>query len=221
MKNLADDIIDMLNFIRPSNDPIKRDKVLHQKNYMMKFKEGGKEYLKKMSSGFISFFRGNMPYTFADRIDKGEIPNGLLFTPVIKCRMTDFQQKAYNKTADKLMDSLEKSTSAAANFVYPGLDSNNNIIGYYSSDGLNRVLNQLVNDKDKLIKNINKHLFNNKLEKSDLDSFMIESSTKNITGNYLKLKYLKLFSSKFHECLTNLNNLTEKNKKFRYFFYIF
>ena len=47
---------------------------------------------------------------------------------------------------------LEKSTSAAANFVYPGLDSNNNIIGFYSSDGLNKVLNQLTNSKDKLIK---------------------------------------------------------------------
>ena len=157
MKNLADDIIDMLNFIRPYNDPIKRDKVFtSEKNYMMKFKEGGKDYLKKMSSGFISFFRGNMPYTFADRIDKGEIPNGLLFTPVIKCKMGNFQQKAYNKTSEKLMDSLEKSTSAAANFVYPGLDSNNNIIGFYSSDGLNKVLNQLTNDKDKLLKNINK-----------------------------------------------------------------
>lgn len=214
MKNLADDIIDMLNFIRPLNDQIKRDKVFtSDKNYMMKFKDGGKSYLKKMSTGFISFFRGNMPYTFADRIDKGEIPNGLLFTPVIKCIMGDFQLKSYNKTTEKLMDSLEKSTSAAANFVYPGLDSNNNIIGYYSSDGLNKVLNQLTNNREKLIKNINKYLFNNKIEKSELDNFMIESSTKNITGDYLKLKYLKKFSSKFYEALVNLNNLTEKNKK--------
>jgi len=213
MKNLADDIIDMLNFIRPLKDPIKRDKVFtSDKNYMMKFKDDGKDYLKKLSSGYISFFRGNMPYTFANRIDKGEIPEGLLFTPVIKCKMGDFQVEAYNKTAGKIMDSLEKSSSAAANFVYPGLDSNNNIIGYYSTDGLNRVLNQLVNDKDKLMKNINKYLFSNKIDKAELDNFMVESSTKNITGNYLKLKYLNTFSSKFYECLTNLNSLTEKNK---------
>ena len=213
MKNLADDIIDMLNFVRPLNDQIKRDKVYtSDKNYMMKFKDGGKEHLKKMSTGFISFFRGNMPYTFADRIDKGEIPNGLLFTPVIKCSMDDFQLTAYNKTTQKLMDSLEKSSSAAANFVYPGLDSNNNIIGYYSTDGLNKVLNQLTNNREKLLRNINKYLFNNKIEKSDLDNFMMESSTKNITGAYLKLKYLNTFSSKFYECLVNLNKLTEKNK---------
>jgi len=213
MKNLADDIIDMLNFIRPLNEPIKRDKVFtSDKNYMMKFKDEGKEYLKKMSVGFISFFRGNMPYTFADRIDKGEVPNGLLFTPVIKCNLSDFQLTAYNKTIEKAMDSLEKSASAAANFIYPGLDSNNNVIGYYSSDGLNKVLNQLTNNKDKLLKNINKYLFNNKIDKYELDTFMVESSTKNITGNYLKLKYLKMFSTKFYECLVNLNNLVEKNK---------
>ena len=29
------------------------------------------------------------------RIEKGVIPNGMLFTPVIKCYMSDFQYKAY------------------------------------------------------------------------------------------------------------------------------
>ena len=213
MKNKADDIIDILNFIRPLNEPIKRDKVFtSDKNHMMDFKEGGKEYLKKMSNGLISFFRGNMPYTFADRVDKGTLSNGLLFTPVIKCKMNNFQLKAYNKSFQNKIDSLVKSTSAVANFVYPGLDSNNNIIGFYSSDGLNNVLNQLTNNKDKLLKNINKYLFNNKIDKDDFNNFMMESPTKNITGMYLKLKYLKLFSSKFHECLTNLNNLIDKNK---------
>ena len=56
MKNLADDIIDMLNFIRPYNDPIKRDKVFtSEKNYMMKFKEGGKDYLKKCQMDLFLF----------------------------------------------------------------------------------------------------------------------------------------------------------------------
>ena len=34
------------------------------------------------------------------------------------------------------MDTLQRSSSAAANFVYPGLDSNGKLIGFYSTDGL-------------------------------------------------------------------------------------
>ena len=185
MKNLADDIIDMLNFIRPNNDPIKREKVFtSDKNYLMKFKEGGKEYLKNVIWIYIFFFRGNMPYTFADRIDKGTIPDGLLFTPVIRCYIKQFQIDAYKKTADKLMDSLEKSTSAAANFVYPGLDSNKNVIGFYSADGLNKIVNQLNSNKTNLIKSVNKQLFGNKIDKDDLEQFMEEKRLKNITGNF-------------------------------------
>ena len=209
MKNLADDIIDILNFIRPSNDQIKRDKVFtNDKNYLMKFKEGGVEYLKKKSSGYISFFRGNMPYTFADRVDIGVIPDGLLYTPVVRCFLNNFQLSAYNKTIEKVSDSLEKASSAAANFVYPGLDPSNKLMGYYSTDGLNKVLNQVINNKNNLIKLINKNLFNGKIDKDDLDNFMIETNNKNITGSYLKLKYLKVFSSKFYECIVNLNKLT-------------
>ena len=83
MKNLADNIIDILNFLRPENDPIKRDSVFTtEKNYTMAFKQDGEDYLRKMASGYVSFFRGNIPYTFADRIDKGKISDGLIFTQI-------------------------------------------------------------------------------------------------------------------------------------------
>ena len=72
-----------------------------------------------MASGYISFFRGNIPYTFADRIDKGEVPEGLLFTPVIKCNMEDFQLKCYVEATKNFDDKLDRASSAAANFVYP------------------------------------------------------------------------------------------------------
>lgn len=206
MKNLADDIIDMLNFIRPVNDPIQRDKVFtSDKNHLMKFKPNGKEYLEKMAKGYVSYFRGNMPYTFAKRVEKGSIPDGLLFTPVTQCFMDKFQLKYYYKTLEEEKDGLEKSSSSAANFVYPGLDKDNKLIGYYSANGLAKVLNQL--DDNKLIKTINKELFNNKIDKNDLTNFMMESPNKNITGNILKEKYLKTFSVKFYECLRNINQL--------------
>jgi DNA-binding protein YbaB len=161
----------------------------------MKFKPEGKEYLQKMATGYISFFRGNIPYIFADRVDIGEVPNGLLFTPVIKCMMNDFQLSSYNDAIKNFDDTLDRASSAAANFVYPGLDSNSkdyNLKGYHSNEGLIKVLGQLKN-KEELIKVINKQLFNNKIDKEDLNNFITEAENKNITGNILKLKYLKYF----------------------------
>ena len=93
MKNLADDIIDMLNFIRPYNDPIKRDKVFtSEKNYMMKFKEGGKDYLKKCQMVLI-FLELICHIHLLIELIKEKLPNGLLFTPVIKC-MERFSTKS-------------------------------------------------------------------------------------------------------------------------------
>ena len=135
MKNLADDIIDLLNYIRPLDDPILREKIFtNEKNYTMKFKPGGVEYLKEKASGYISYFRGNIPYTFAEKIDKGIIPNGMLFTYVIKCFMKNFQYNTYLKTTLNFEDSLDRASSAAANFVFPGLNKEkNDIIGFYST----------------------------------------------------------------------------------------
>lgn len=215
MSNLADEIIDMLNFLRPINDQIKRDMVFtSDKNYNMAFKSGGIEYLKKMANGYISFFRGNIPYIFADRVDKGSLSDGLIFTPVVKCMMKDFQLEAYNEATKRFDDTLDRASSSAANFVYPGLDSNSkdyNLKGYHSNEGLIKVLGQLKN-KEELIKVINKQLFNNKIDKEDLNNFITEAENKNITGNILKLKYLKYFSSKFYTCIKKLGKLVDGEK---------
>ena len=52
MKNLADDIIELVNFVRPPNDQIDRDLVFtNAKNHLMTFKPNGKKYLGKMMQG--------------------------------------------------------------------------------------------------------------------------------------------------------------------------
>ena len=213
MKNLADDIIDILNFMRPEDDMIKRDMVFtSEKNYMMQFKPGGEDYLRKMANGYISFFRGNIPYTFANRVDKGKISEGLLFTPVVKCMMDPFQLVTYKLATKNFEDTLDRASSAAANFVYPGLDVNGDLVGYHSNEGLNKVINQLNTNKDELIKMINKKLFNNKMNKDDINDFIIETENKNISGKILELRYLKIFSSKFYQCILKLNRLVDDDK---------
>ena len=56
----------------------------------MQFKPGGLEYLKQMSKGYVSFYRGNIPFTFAKRIDKGKISDGLLFTQLLNVKWNLF-----------------------------------------------------------------------------------------------------------------------------------
>jgi len=213
MKNLGDDIIDILNFIRPQNDPIKREKVFsNDKNYQMKFKEGGAEYLKKMSSGYISFFRGNMPYTFAKRVDKGDIPSEIIFTPLIRCFMEKFQLQAYNKVKINKDDALDRASSSASNFVYPGFDSNNNLTGYFSADGLTNVISQISSKNLELVKAINQNIFKGKIDSDDIKNFLVETSEKNIAGKILNLKYLRHFSIKFYKCIRRLSKLVEGRK---------
>ena len=214
MKNLADDIVDLLNFLRPLDDQIKRDRIFSsEKNYLMDFKPDGLKYLKDMARGYISFYRGNIPFSFAKKNDKGKIPEGLLFTPVVKCEMEKFQLQSYSDTVKNFDDSLSKTSSAAANFVFPGLDSTKKrIIGYYSTDGMNRVVSQLSNEKENLLKLINKQIFNGKLTKEEQRNFMYESENKTINGLILNLKYLRYFSIKFYKAINRLSKLVEGNK---------
>jgi len=211
MINLADEIVDLLNFLRPLDDQVQRDKIFTgEKNYLMKLKEGGIEYLKEKAKGYISYYRGNIPYTYAKRVEKGKIPKGLLFTPVIKCYLEKFQDDVYEKTKENIEDTLDRTSSAAANFVFPGLNSDkNNLQGFYSTEGLNTVLAQLNSDGDKLRELINKKLFNNKLSKEVQNNFILESETKNITGMILKVPYIRYFSIKFYKIIKRLFKMVE------------
>lgn len=214
MKNLADDIIELINFLRPKNDPILREKVFtSEKNYLMGFKPGGEDYLQKMANGYISYYRGKIPYTFAKQVDKGEVIDGLLFTHVVQCFMEPFQLKTYQKTVEEFDDALDRKSSSAANFVYPGLDKNKkDIIGYYSNNGITKVLNQLEDNKSNLIKQINLQLFKNKISKDELNNFLSEGENRDIIGTIYKLEYLKNFSIKFYKCIKRLNRLVEGDK---------
>jgi len=214
MKNKADDIIHLINFIKPEMEQLKREKIFtSDKNYNMDIKQGGLEYFKKMVSGYVSFYRGNMPYIFADRIDEGKISKELLFTPTIKCMMNNFQLNTYNKASSNEDDTLDRAASAAANFVFPGLNNDKTkLIGLYSTDGLNKLLAQINTDKIKLINLINKKIFNNGIKKIDINNFIKETDKKGLESNILKLEYIKFFSIKFYNAIYNILQLVDGKK---------
>ena len=110
MKNLASDLVELLNYIRPLNSKIQKEKIFNTSRYgyLLDTKEGGIDYLKKYLNGYISYYRGSHPLLFAKQVDMGEVPKELKFTKIIKCKMINFQNSFYKKTLkDKKDDTLE------------------------------------------------------------------------------------------------------------------
>lgn len=208
MKNLADDIIYLINIIRPKNDKIIRDNVFtSNQGHKMKFKEGGIKYLKDMVRGYVSYIRGADPLTFAERIDKGKIPPGLLFTKLVRCKMLDFQLKSYKKVVDTINDALDKRTISVSNFVFPGLE-NDNLIGLYGTEGINKLKNQLKSYNTILNDKLNEFF----KKKDEYINYIYLDNNKTISGDFFKQENLKFFSIKFYTALKKLNKLIEGKK---------
>jgi superfamily II DNA or RNA helicase len=216
MKNLGHEIVELLNFIRPIDSPMDKDKIFtSNKNYTMQFKEGGLDYLTKMCRGYVSCLRGADPITFAKRIDMGIKPKGLLFTKIIKSYMNKFQLDTYNKSIKESIeenDALDKSSSAVANFVFPGLDPTRKIIiGLYGVNGLNEFINQMKNHSEKINNLVAKDILKND---NFTDLVTLNDTSKNISGNILLKENLKYFSTKFSNAINDIfENLFNNNKQ--------
>jgi len=207
MKNLADDIVELVNYLRPRDSQMERDKIFtSERNYEMQIKPGGLEYFKKMASGYISHVRGSDPMVFAKRVDRGVKPKGLLFTNVIRCAMSEFQQKGYDiLQLEENEDALDRKSEAVANFIFPVLSPDKkSIIGTSGNEGLELVKSQLRLYSDQLNQKIAKELINNEKETGLIELTHDNSS---VTGKFLKEKYLKIFSTKFYKALHKLNKL--------------
>jgi hypothetical protein len=216
MKNFAEDIVELINYLRPENDRIHRNKIFTtHKNHLMDFRPGGKEYFQKMCNGYISHYRGANPLLFAKRVDIGEVPPGLIFTKVIRCKMLPFQKKGYIWAENNIPnDTLDRASQAVANFAFPGLTENRKSLETkYGKDGILTVLSQLKNYNSILLKKINKKFFNNKIK--NIENILYENeNTKGLSGLLFKEEYLKFFSIKFYTAFKHINNIVEgKNKK--------
>jgi hypothetical protein len=206
MKNLGDNIIELLNFIRPKNSQIERDRIFtNDKIDQMKIKDGGLDYLKSMAKGYVSHVRGADPLSYATRVDKGVIPPGLTFIKVIRCKMLPFQQKIYDNAVRIADDSLDRKSEAVANFAFPGLHlESKELTGFYGKDGISVIKNQLKSNYDLLNKKIASEILQNK-DISDL-IYLTEDGL-NITGKIMKFEYIKNFSSKFYKLLKKIQRL--------------
>lgn len=214
MKNKADDIIELINFIRPQGSPMLREKIFEgDSNHLMKIKEDGLDYFKNMTNGYISHVRGGDPLIFAKRVDKGIIPKYLSFTKIIPCFMLPFQQKTYDiyvKTVKSTEDALDRMSQSLSNFIFPILDPNKTkIVGAYGLDGIKILKEQL---------RVNANIINKKLCENILkiepnnEMIYLSSDDKTISGKIFMKEYLKNFSIKFYKALLKLERLVEDNK---------
>lgn len=207
MKNLADDIIELLNFLRPEDSQIERDRIFtNNKIHLMEIKPGGLEYLKKMAHGYVSHVRGADPLIFARRVDKGELPKGLLFTKVIRCKMMPFQRKIYDIAVQSVSeDSLDRKSEAVANFAFPALSPDRKeLSGVYGREGINIVRNQVRSNYDQLNKKIAYEIIK---DKDETDLIYMTEDGKTVSGKILQMKYLKHFSAKFYKAVKKLSRL--------------
>jgi hypothetical protein len=214
MKNLADDIIELINFLRPNNDQIVRDNVFNNSGHLLSFTDGGNSYLRKMVNGYVSYFRGSDPYLYAEGIEQGDIPEQLIYTKLTRCNMNKFQLDTYNKVIELVDDTLDRRSQAVANFVFPGIDyDDKKLNGYYGEEGMYSVINMLKIEETKkiLITKINEEIYNNKY-KDPIDLLNYDSKKKIITGKILHRDHLANYSIKFHTALLNLERLIESDK---------
>lgn len=229
MKNLADDIVELVNFIRPQDSPIERDKIFtSHTGHHMELKPQGLDYLKRMCQGYISYMRGGDPLTFAKRVDIGSVPQGLKFTKVISSRMYPFQRCCYDEAVHDEGDALSKKSEAVANFVVPGLSSDKKkLVGYYGREGIQLVCNQLKTHADLLNAKIQEHVHNwllsipegAQLSESALSAMVndrdggdwlrLSDSGKTVTGRLLRMPFLRILSTKFAGVVDGLSTRIE------------
>jgi len=214
MKNLADDIVELLNYLRPKNSQIERDKIFTaERGSTMKFKPGGREYLRKMCRGYVSYLRGADPLTYAERIDKGEIPPHLDFTKVIRCYMNPFQLKTYERLRGESLDSLERRSEAVANFVFPYIpkdregSKSTELEGISGIDGINQVKSQIKSIGGVVCKKIADTILKDQKIDDPSTLLYLTDGSKTLTGDIFAEKYLKYFSTKFHQALLDISQI--------------
>jgi superfamily II DNA or RNA helicase len=208
MKNLADDFIELINFIRPETDQIDKDLVFTNKSHLMAFKPGGKEYLGKMMQGYISYAKGANSYLYAKQVDMGEIPKGLMFTRVTQCNMHKFQQMAYIEATENNDDTLDRKATAVSNFAFPYFcHETGKLIGKYGIEGINALRTNIKTQKVKLYEELKK------LGVKGNELIVDNDKLKTIGGDILKRENLHIFSTKFTECIDIIKSAINDNAK--------
>ena len=150
MKNMATDIIDLINLLQSKDKQVKKSQIFtyDQLTDNLDFTQNGKEYLKEHIKGVVSYFKSNDPYIFALQHDMGIIPKSLKFTKIIPCKLSKFHNQLYQEITKKLNNKIEETTNSVVNCVLPLLNDNK-IIPVYGADGYEKVMSEIKHNENK------------------------------------------------------------------------
>ena len=214
MKNVATDIIDLINLLKPEDKQIKKSKIfaMDKNNDVLDFVDGGKEYLQDSIKGYVSFFKSTDPYIFALQNDIGVVSPHLKFTKIIPCKMSKFHKQLYEQINSGSTSHLEKTVNSSVNFALPKLE-NDNIVPARGKDGIKQILTELKINKSHYNLVLQKFLQEQTKIKDVPNTNLITFNNEDqITGSFLHENFLHLFSIKFAQCLKNLNELVVNQK---------
>ena len=210
MRNLATDIIPLMNFLKPEKDQIDIYDVFKKSKYVMdiELKDNGLDILKESTRGIISYYKGSDPIIFPLEKYIGKVISPLKTTKIVGCEMSSFQEECYNKfisSDDIKIQSLETSSlsQSICNFVFPVIEDNK-IIGQSTRKAVQRLKNNIKYNTNKLLTLMQKKF---KIHKDDINDFVyVSDKNKIITGKIYNEKYLKIFSNKLYQIYNNINN---------------
>ena len=205
MRNVAEDIIPLLNYLRPIDEQILKDDVFENSDKVldMKLKPNGLEIIKQSSRGYISYFKSANPILYPQIEEMGVTVSGIDMK-LVRCQIDHLQKNLYinfvenNTKALTSLDSLANA-QALSNFVFPILDKDKkSLIGISSHKGLVKFRNQMQQHPELLKKAI--------LKKLELKKLNITVTQKHriIGGDLLNIQYLGVLSSKYHTLLKTL-----------------
>jgi len=204
MKNIADDIVKLINYIRPRDSQINRDLVFTnpKTNSTMEYRTNGREYLARMVSGYVSFVGGLDSYLFPTQVDMGTVHKNLMFTFLTECVMEKFQQDSYIDTIENFDDALDRKSSAVSNFAFPIFSNETNkIVAGYGMEGLTNMMSSIRLHKDKAFKALKSFGVKGNI------LVTVDNKAKTIGGELLHIRNLQTFSTKFAKCLEILGNM--------------
>lgn len=220
MKNFADEIVEMINFLRPEDSQIDRNKVFTPEGYEMTFKPNGEKYFRSMIQGYVSYLRGRDPLTFAEHQEMGEILPGLDFLKVVPSTMQGLQLETYLKVDQLDSDSFHHLGKSVSLLCLPGLPAITDqkqsgiapkLEGYYGRKGVNVIVSQLKHRGKELSQLVAQYLSVNFPSKKipTASRVLYLDSNGRPAGKIFHLDFLDHFSCKFADALRQINRSVE------------
>ena len=189
MINLPDEIVQMLNFLLPIDQKIKKKEVFEPDNFTLK--PGALNVIGKKSQGYVSYLRGVNPYTFPKRIEMGVVLKqfGFKYTHLVPCPMSPLHLRTYQQQFAEKKPTFISEDRGLLDMVLPNPEDKN--IGIFRTSDINTILARADTDF---------------LQKHGIELARDPRDTKNIiiTGSILKENNLKTYSDKFYRVLKNI-----------------